>query len=327
MAARVAAQATGTPTYVERDSIRVIYQGNARAAAERTLEAALAPLPLPGIPEAAVLPRSSIFLAPDQAAFDSAALGRPPSWAAAVAIPSQRMIVLPAFGRDAFSDPVITLRHELAHLALNGYVQGGVPRWFDEGYATWVSGGWDERSGWQIRLALLTGQAPVLDSLALGWPRGEPRARLAYLLSASAVRHLATSRGDPAFEAFLDEWRRTGSFDGAFRSTYQMTLSQFEREWRGMVRRRYGWLLAITQATILWVGAAVLVFVLGILRRRRNRERLEALRREEYMLPPAVEGEDYMSSEESNPDPDLDADSDPARTRHVDRPEGSGPQD
>ena len=45
---------------------------------------------------------------------------------------------------------------------------------------------------------------------------------------------------------------------------------------------------AITQATILWVGAAVLVFVLGILRRKRNRERLEELRREEYMLPPAT---------------------------------------
>src|SRR5690606_11959592 len=102
---------------------------------ERTLEAALAPLPLPGIPEAAVLPRSNIFLAPDQAAFDSAALGRPPGWAAAVAIPAQRMIVLPAFGRGPFSDPVVTLRHELAHLALNGYIGAPVPRWFDEGYA------------------------------------------------------------------------------------------------------------------------------------------------------------------------------------------------
>ncbi len=41
--------------------------------------------------------------------------------------------------------------------------QAELPRWFDEGYATWVSGGWDESSGWQIRLALLRGQAPPLD--------------------------------------------------------------------------------------------------------------------------------------------------------------------
>src|SRR5690606_34429865 len=123
------------------------------------------------------------------------------------AIPSQRLIILPAFRRrDPFSDPVVTLRHELAHIALNAHIGRPVPRWFDEGYATWVSGGWDERSGWQIRLALLRGQTPPLDSLRLNWPRDEAGARLAYLLSASAVRHLATSRGDRAFASFIEQW-------------------------------------------------------------------------------------------------------------------------
>jgi len=273
------------PNFVESDSIRVVYWGDARGSAERTLAAALAPIPLPGIPGTFSLPKSTIVLAPTRAVFDSVSRGAPPEWVAGVAIPSLRMIVMPTFDRGSpLSDPVVTLRHEIAHIALNAHLPNGVPRWFDEGYATWVSGGWDERSGWQIRLALIRGQAPVLDSLTLAWPRGEARARLAYLLSASAVRHLATSRGDQAFTAFIANWRIVGSFDTALRSTYQMTVSQFEREWRGMVRRRYGWLLAITQTAVLWVGAAVLVFVLGMLRRRRNRERLEELRREDYMI-------------------------------------------
>jgi hypothetical protein len=271
---------------VTRDSVRVIYWGDARGAAERTLTAALAPLPLPGLPTSARLTPSTIVLAPTREVLDSVAQGRPPDWAAGVAIPSQRLIILPLYERrGAMGDPVVTLRHELAHLALNAYLPAGIPRWFDEGYATWVSGGWDERSGWQIRVALARGQSPPLDSLTLAWPREEAHARLAYLLSASAVRHLATSRGQPAFDALMESWHRLGSFDQALRSVYLMTPSQFEREWRAMVRRRYGWLLAISQTAVFWAGVALLVFVLGILRRQRNRERLEALRREEYMLP------------------------------------------
>lgn len=283
------------PHSVEAGSTRVVYWGDSRGAAERTLAAAQAPLPLPGIPRSIVVGEMTILLAPTPAIFDSLTSGRTPDWAAGVAIPAQRLIILPNYRRaGAPGDPVVTLRHEVAHLALNGHLDGLVPRWFDEGYATWVSGGWDEASGWQIRLALLRGDAPPLDSLVLAWPRSESGARLAYLLSASAVRYLATSRGEPAFQAFIEEWRDGGTLDSAMRSVYQMTLSQFEQEWRAMVRRRYGWLLAFSQLAVFWFAIAVLVLVLGTARRRHNRERMEALRREEYMLPAAGQSVDTL---------------------------------
>ncbi|MEX2571589.1 MAG: hypothetical protein WD737_09785 [Gemmatimonadota bacterium] len=286
------------PRQIERDSIRVVYWEGGLASAERILEAAFAPLPLPGL-GTAVLPASTIVLAPTPQAFDSLTSGRSPDWAAGVAIPSQRLIILPTYQRSSvLGDEVVTLRHELAHLALNAYIGGPVTRWFDEGYATWVSGGWDAGSGWRIRLALAGGNAPALDSLSLAWPRGEARARLAYLLSASAVRHLATSRGEPGFRALMEAWRREGSLDAALRSVYQMTLPQFEDEWRTMVRNRYGWVLALSQLTVFWFAVTMLVLLLGTLRRRRDRERLEALRQEEYMLPPG-------------PPPGVDANSDP----------------
>lgn len=274
------------PSYTEADSVRVVYWPGDQGAARLTLDAARAPMSLPGIPAAYRLPPSTIFLAQTPELFDSLSYGGAPGWAAAVAIPSQRRIVIPAYGNSGvIGDPVITLRHEIAHLALAGYVGSG-PRWFDEGYATWVSGGWDERSGWQIRLALLGGSLPPLDSLTLAWPRSQGRARLSYLLSASAVRYLATSRGDRALASFFEQWRESGSFDAALREVYLLTPTQLEREWRGMVRSRYGWLLAISQLTAFWGGFALLVIVLGSLRRRRDRERLEELRKEEYMLPP-----------------------------------------
>lgn len=298
------------PQVLVDDSLRVAFWGEDRGLAQRTLQAARAPLPLPGLPSAARLERATIYLAPSPAIFDSLTGGRIPGWAAGVAVPGARAIVLPVFDRRrSLGDPVVTLRHEIAHLALAAYLGPNIPRWFTEGYATWVSGDWDESSGWQIRLALLRGTASPLDSLTLAWPRNEARARLAYLLSASAVRHLATFRGEQAFRAFMEEWRRVGSMDTAMRTVYHMSLTQFEDDWRGMVRRRYGWLLALSQIGVFWGGFALLIIILGTLRRRRNRERLEALRREEYMLPPPTEELPEIPGESrSAPGSGVDAD-------------------
>jgi hypothetical protein len=298
-------QSPDGPFAIGNDSLRILYWGDSRGSAERTFETALAPLPLPGIPGEARLPAGTIVLAPSRAVLDSLTSGATPDWAAGVAIPSRRLIILPTYDRSAvLGDEVVTLRHEIAHIALNSYIGRPVPRWFDEGYATWVSGGWDQSAGWQIRFALLRGNAPPLDSLSLAWPRGEARARLAYLLSASAVSHLATSRGEEGFRVLLEEWRRAGSLDSAMRSVYQLTLPQFEREWRAMVRQRYGWLLALSQMTVFWAGFAVLIVLLSSLRRKRNKERLEELRREEYMLPTTTPGP--YEGTEGGVDPDYD---------------------
>lgn len=285
-AAVPAAAQAGAPLALGDDSLRVVYWPRDRPLAERTLAAARAPLPLPGIP-AAFRFTGTVVLAPTPARFDSLT-GGAPGWSAGVAIPSLRRIILPAYQSDRtpLGDPIVALRHELAHLALDQYLPPPIPRWFQEGYATWVSGGWDEGAGWQLRFALASGNAPPLDSLTLHWPALATDARLAYLLSASAVSHLATRSGEQAFAALLRAWRREGSLDAALRSTYLLTPLQLEQEWRGMVRRRYGWLLAVSQLGVFWGVIAVLFLILGIFRRRNTRERMAALEAEERMLPP-----------------------------------------
>lgn len=299
LAARPARAAEGAPLSLRADSLRVTYWPGHEEMARRTLRAARVPLLLPGLPGGRLRVAGEIVLAPDPAAFDSLTSGLSPAWSAGVAIPSRRLIILPAYHsrRTVWDDPAVTLRHELAHLALHDYLGDAVPRWFDEGYATWVSGGLDESAGWQIRFAFLLGRAPPLDSLTLAWPRGEGQARLAYLLSASAVRHLATRSGDPAFRALMLAWDRLGSLDAAMRATYGMTLGQFEKEWRALVKRRYGWLLAVSQVGAFWVAVTLLVLLLGASRRRRDRARLAQMEAQEegaedegeWMLPLAEE--------------------------------------
>ena len=60
-----------------------------------------------------------------------------PEWGAALAFPESRRIIMQGArrGSDA-GDPLETLRHELAHLALHERLGDLPPRWFDEGYAS-----------------------------------------------------------------------------------------------------------------------------------------------------------------------------------------------
>jgi hypothetical protein len=243
------------------------------------------PLRFPGLPDAEPPAGTRVFLAPNAAVFDSLTGGRAPDWSAGVAIQGQQIAIVPVYpvGAGYVRDPFVTLRHEIAHLVLHHELPGPVPRWFDEGYATWVSGGWDQSSAWQIRLAFLLGRAPPLDSLTLDWPRGAEQERLAYLLSASAVRYLAEIGGDRGFEVLLAVWREEGSLDVALRRVYGMTPGYFEREWGRMVQRRYGWLLAISQVALFWTFAALLLIVLFWIRRRRKRERLAQLELEDRL--------------------------------------------
>ncbi|HEX2094012.1 MAG TPA: hypothetical protein VHG28_16540 [Longimicrobiaceae bacterium] len=279
---------SGGPRVLAVDSLRVVFWPRAEGRAREVLAAARRPLLLPGFPGRRPPLPATIILAPSQAVWDSLLGGAVPEWGAGVAIPSERTIVLPLFASPRTDPGALgtTLRHELIHLALHRELPGPIPRWFDEGYAQWASGGWDEERAWQLRVAFLLGRAPPLDSLSLDWPRGEERARLAYLLSATAVRHLAERSGPGGFEVLIEAWRREGSLDRAIRSAYGMTMGQFEEEWARSVRRRYGWLLLGTQTAVFWLFATLCLFLLFYLRRRRDRAKLAEMRAEERMLPP-----------------------------------------
>jgi hypothetical protein len=221
-----------------------------------------------------------VDLAPDLARWDSLTGGHVPDWGAGVAVPGQDRIVLPAFGGK--TEPLQLggiLRHELAHMALHRYLgRAALPRWFDEGYATWASNGMDANAAWMLRMAFLLHRAPALDSLELEWPVGETQARVAYLLSTSAVSLLAERTGETGLRLLFLRWRETGDLDSALRRAFGITFAQFEREWRQEVRRRYGWPVLVSDTLVFWLLAAPLLLVLLLVRRRRDRERLARLR-------------------------------------------------
>lgn len=245
-----------------------------------------------------------VFLAPDPVRFDSLTGGRAPEWGAGVALPHLGIIIIPGYVSERTGThqlPVI-LRHELAHVALQRHLgDAEVPRWFTEGYATWAAGQFDDAEGWMLRLALLTGRAPPLDSLTLDWPLIATDARMAYMLSASATRYLVSLGRPETFARFLDVWAESGSFELALRQVYILSSPQFERLWRAHVRRHYGWLQIAAQTLFIWMVLSILVLALFVVRRRRDRGRLEQLRRHELPDEPAywIEASDQASGDQA----------------------------
>ena len=248
-----------------------------------------------------------VFLAPDEARFDSLTGGRTPEWGAGVAMPRLGIIVIPGYvsSRAGTHELPQILRHELAHVALQRHLGDAlVPRWFTEGYATWAAGQFDVDGGWQLRLALATDRAPALDSLTLDWPLLASDARIAYLLSASAVQYLYSLGRPETLERFFDVWAQSGDFEASLREVYVLSSPQFERLWRAHVKRRFGWFQVIAQTAFMWVIAALLVVALFVVRRRRDRARMAQLRAADIPDRPAYWlGEDIEDEENGDEAP------------------------
>ena len=277
--------------------------------AERVLDLLDAQARLPGLPDS--LPSAvRAWLAHSPEAFDELTGGVVPEWRAGVAIPSLSMLVIPTGEGPRVLDGEgrRTLRHEWAHLGLHAFLGDlRAPRWFDEGYAQWASGGFDAMEAWRLRVLLALGRAPTMDSLALAWPSGREQARVAYLLAASAVTYLLESSGERGLTLFLERWREERSFESALRGTFGVTSGQLEEDWRRHVRSRYGWLFVLGHSSIFWMALAMVLLVMVRIRRVHNRQRLARLRAEEipddpaYWVPPRGDGPDDSAPGVSGP--------------------------
>jgi len=246
-------------------------QGNLAAA---LAEEADRPRAFPGIDPQPDRPLR-IFLAPTRAIYDSLTRGRLPSWSEGAAFPGAGAIVLWTHG--APGDLGVSLRHELAHVALRRRIHHVLPLWFEEGYAALAAGEWGRTQAFQLDWHLLGGSALQLDSVdrALRGRAGE--AGGAYALATTAVALLQRWGDTAGLHPFLDALATEPTFDAAMRSTYHMTLDRFEELWAQDVRRRYGWLAGLGAGTLFWGVVGVILAMLLWRRRRRDAPRRAAL--------------------------------------------------
>ena len=289
-------QVAGDPgewRYLERPGLTARYQGRDSLRAARALSTLESLERLPGLREPGM--RATLTVAPTREVMDSLVGTRLPEWAGAVALPDRMEMIIPGgrFWPRSPMDEVRVLRHEWAHLAL-AHEMGNlrIPRWFNEGYAEWAAGGWLDGGGRKLGMTLAFSEAPPLDSITLGWPRERVPAELAYLLSASVLQYLYEASGRRGLEAFLAEWKRRRSFDAALRGVYGATVAQLESDWRKWVKKRYGWLMVLSDSAVFWAVLASALVAMFLVRRRYRREQMARLRAGEppdapaYWIPP-----------------------------------------
>ncbi len=245
--------------------------------ARALLNSALAQDSFPGLPR----PRARVLVAvaPDAKRFREWVGPSAPEWGAAIAIPEQQRIVMQ--GGDAGSDagdPLVVLRHELAHLALHE-AMGRLPsRWFDEGYASLAAHEWTRDATIETSSGMIWRTLPTLEQLDDGFYAGESRASWSYALAYRAVDELASLDPINGLSNLFREWKTTGAFEPALRHAFGMTGEQFDKYWHKQTRRRYGALALVTNISAVLGFFALLLGPLFWMRRKRDRRRLEAMR-------------------------------------------------
>ena len=219
--------------------------------------------------------RVLIAIAPDARRFRQWAGPGAPEWGVALAFPDSRRVIIQgrAAGSEA-GDPLETLRHELAHLALHERLGNRPPRWFDEGYASVAAHEWRRDDVLATNVALALRGAPTFDQLEASFAGGATAAQWAYAFSYRAVAEMASLDPERGLTLMFRYWESGKNLDAAVRQAFGVTLSGFEREFQHRVRVRYGALALFADLSLVFLvtGLALLPFFAA--RRARDRRRL-----------------------------------------------------
>ncbi len=267
------------PEQLTRGRFTVRFFEQDRQLASSLAAHAIATDTFPGLPRSAQ--RVTIAIAPDERTFRDWA-GPAPEWGSAVAFPESRRVVMQGrrAGSDA-GDPLVVLRHELAHLALHEQLGNLPPRWFDEGYASFAAAEWGREEVLRTNVAIALRGVPTLDELEASFGGGTAAAQSAYALAYRAVAELAGTDRGHGLAAFFGTWRATRSIERAMRQSYGMTMAGFEQQWSRRTRSQYGLLALLSNLTIAAFVFLVVLAPAYVARRRRDRRRLEKMRESE----------------------------------------------
>ena len=266
----------GAPERLDAGRFTVVYFPQDERLARSLLDGAARADSFPWLPR----PRQRVLVAvaPDAKRFRQWAGPGAPEWGVALAFPDSRRVIIQgrAAGSEA-GDPIETLRHELAHLALHEHLGHRPPRWFQEGYASVAAREWRRDDVLATNVALALRGAPTFDELERSFAGGSTAAQSAYALSYRAVAEMASLDPERGLTLLFQYWRNARSLDAAVRQAFGMTLAGFEKEFQRRVRRRYGLLALVADLSLVFLVTGVALLPFFASRRARDRRRLREM--------------------------------------------------
>lgn len=222
-----------------------------------------------------------------------------------IALPGMRTIVVRTdwIPSDVPSDALsVTLKHELAHLAIHRFPATRVPRWLDEGIASWVSrGSMPARDEAELALLARAGRLYRAATLDQAFPAGHGATTLAYRQSSLMVECLVDKFGRDAIPDLLAALERGATADEAFRGTTGLSLAELEEAFPQWIANRLS--LPRLLATLLadpWLIVGLLAVLAAVrmgLGRRRAWRRLSREENEENEEDGAGEGNEEAPAE------------------------------
>jgi hypothetical protein len=194
-----------------------------------------------------------------------------PSWVVGRAFGERTIVIFPSrVTRYPYDSLESVMRHEVVHLALFARAgQRPLPRWFHEGVATSVEGGWDLAD--QARLLAAAFGEPTIGTVSeLFQSDARPDTSLAYLLAAALVNDLRERHGPDVAGRIARRVEAGAPFGRAFlRETGETPDAAAARAWAGY-RRWTKWVPAVANASAVWSFILALALLAYIARRRRR---------------------------------------------------------
>ena len=236
-----------------------------------------------------------------------AALGHPvPRWFAAVAVPSQRRMVIAAETAGSQERLRVTLRHELMHLVmadLGDEAFARLPAWFHEGCAEDFAGDiYLGDVGVSLSWRALAGSLESLSDYREGFGRETYRAAVGYALGHAFVRRLKREHGANIVAEVLALVQAGASLDAALVELTGLSVVTHEQELREELAS-LSYLVRDIYSQLFLVLALFMIAAFPLVRAARRRRRRE--------LEERWERQDRKEQEERNEDGGWQAPNDP----------------
>lgn len=195
-----------------------------------------------------------------------------PEWAGALTYPSLRMVLIMSPGAmQSGGDRYWALvQHEMAHLLLGDAESRNdttLPRWLQEGIATYVSGEMSLSRLLQLGWAQATGSTPDFKDLEFSFPSQPSRAGAAYARCYLFIKYLTLRFGEDAVARLLQETFSKGGISRGTRAAFDVSLPALLAGFDQYARVKATWIPVITSTATVW-GLITLLFLITWFRKK-----------------------------------------------------------
>lgn len=188
-----------------------------------------------------------------------------PEWAGALTYPGLRLVLImtPGAMETGGSRYWSLLRHEMVHLILGDAEtrhDTRLPRWFQEGVATYISGEMNLSRLLQLGWAQVSGATPEFINLEFNFPGDPARAGAAYARSYLFIKYISQRFGEDAVARLVAESFSGGGIAAGVNRAFDMSLGELLSGFDQYARVKATWIPVITSTATLW-GMITLLFL------------------------------------------------------------------